>query len=675
MRERDGFARGIMQHSTAMCGVAAIIVDGSRGGSDPHLDARIRAMTAAQAHRGPDHGAVWSDGVVALGHRRLRVVDLGSEADQPFRDDHVDAPVLSYNGEIYNARELRRELSVLGSSFRTLSDMEVLYRALQQWGAGAFSRLKGMYAFVYYDPAQARVWVARDRMGIKPMHFARISGVTLFASECESLLASGLIDPALDPHAVYQIARFNHTLGRRTALAAVSSLAPGSLYALDLRSGVLSTSHVNSIHLESDASALPKTFGARAKDLNALFVTAVERHLESDVPVGVYLSGGVDSSGVAAEVAKRRSATSYSLLFPNSACDETEAIAQTSARLAMDNTRVSMSAVSFDDYIRYVVRAEMPQLWTTDLSLMKLASAARRGGHCVVLSGEGPDELFAGYDAYRWMTLRRRIPRALRSLFARTGMRVSAFDWFSADASLIRFYLEEHERAESENLEETYGFYPENVASSQIVPRLAPGVFSSEFLSKHYEDEVAQSLRAVMGTSKQSVQSANVLFELAVRLPNWVLHMSDRMSAAEGVELRVPYLDDDFVNYALRLEDADRIHGLEGKRILREMHRERLPRAVRKRAKIPLYTPITEWIQSFFDDPRFDEYINLDSAFFDRQNVLEIAAVVRSQRFASMADKLAKEWALLLVLSTNILTVHFRTTVQMAKHQIEGGDA
>jgi asparagine synthase (glutamine-hydrolysing) len=657
-----------------MCGVAAIIVGGSLGASDPHLDARIRAMTAAQTHRGPDHGAVWSDGIVALGHRRLRVVDLGSHADQPFRDDHVAAPVLSYNGEIYNARELRRELCERGASFRTSSDTEVLYRALQLWGVSAFSRLKGMYAFVYDDPARARVWALRDRMGIKPMHVARIGGgVTLFASECESLLASGLVDPSLDPHAVYQIARFNHTLGRRTALAEVSSLAPGSLYDLDLKSGLLSTSNVRPLDLTPDTESLPKAFGARAKELDAHFIRAVARHIEADVPVAVYLSGGVDSSGVAAEVAKYRPATTYSLLFPNSACDEAAAIAQTSARLALENTRVSISSVSFDDYVRYVERAEMPQLWTTDLSLMKLANAARLGGHRVVLSGEGPDELFAGYDAYRWMTLRRRIPRALRSLFVRTGMRVSALDWFSADASLIRFYLEEHERAERENLEETYGFYPENLVSAQIVPRLASEVFLPGVFSSHHEEEVAQSLRTVMGTRKRSVQSANVLFELAVRLPNWVLHMSDRMSAAEGVELRVPYLDDDFVDYALHLEDADRIRGLEGKRILREMHRERLPRTVRKRAKIPLYTPITEWIQSFFKDPRFYDYLAVDSAFFDHDRVLEIASVVRSQRFASMADKLAKEWALLLVLSTNILTVHFRKIAQAAKIQIEGG--
>jgi asparagine synthase (glutamine-hydrolysing) len=655
-----------------MCGVAAIVLEGSRAASDPHLDARIRAMTAAQTHRGPDHGAVWSDGAVALGHRRLRVVDLGSQADQPFRDDYVAAPVLSYNGEIYNARELRRELCERGASFRTSSDTEVLYRALQQWGVSTFSKLRGMYAFVYYDPARARVWALRDRMGIKPMHLARISGVTLFASECESLLASGLVDPSLDPHAVYQIARFNHTLGRRTALAEVSSLAPGSLYDLDLKSGLLSTSNVRPLDFAPDTESLPKAFGARAKELDAHFVTAVERHLEADVPVAVYLSGGVDSSGVAVQVAKYRAATSYSLLFPNSACDEAAAITQTAERLAIKNTRISMRSVSFDDYVRYVERAEMPQLWTTDLSLMKLANAARLGGHRVVLSGEGPDELFAGYDAYRWMTLRRRIPRALRLLFAHAGMRVSSFDWFSADASLIRFYLEEHERAERENLEETYGFYPENLVSAQIVPRLAPEVFLPGVFSSHHEDEVAQSLRAVMGTRKRSVQSANVLFELAVRLPNWVLHMSDRMSAAEGVELRVPYLDDDFVDYALRLEDSDRIRGLEGKRILREMHRKRLPRAVRKRAKVPLYTPITEWIQDFFKDARFYEYLAIDSAFFNKDRVLEIAAVVQSGSFASMADKLAKEWSLLLVLSTNILTVHFRKIAQAAKVQIEG---
>jgi asparagine synthase (glutamine-hydrolysing) len=651
-----------------MCAIAAIFT--ALGTRIPLASKRITLMTQAQAHRGPDGAGTWVDDVAALGHCRLRVVDLSPLADQPFRDAAPTSPVLSYNGELYNADELRRELSLHGATFRTTSDTEVLYRALQRWNESVLDHIHGMFAFVYYDPKCAKVLFARDRMGIKPLVMAKCAGITLFASECAGLLASGLIDPALDPHAVYQIARFNHVLGQRTALAAASNLAPGTLYRLDLATNQLNAVHTLPLALVPDSALSARSFAARARTLDAHYTRAVKQHLRADIPVGVYLSGGVDSSGLAAEVAKHQPLTTYSLVFPRAECDESASIAQSMPTLAGTNHQVSISAICFDDYLRYVHHAEMPQLWTTDLALMKLARRARAGGHRVVLSGEGPDELFAGYDAYRWMTLRRRMPRAVKSLLQHSGgfaTKRLLGNWFSSDTSLLRFYLEEHARAERDGVEARYGFYPENLASWQFVPRLAGAVFGSAFDTGEYEDEVAGVLRSVMGGQAHSVQSANVLFDLAVRMPNWVLHMSDRMSAAEGVELRVPYLDDALVAYALTLPDTDRVRGLQGKRILRQMHKYRLPRRVRMRKKVPLYTPITEWISSFFDDPRFTHYVQQASPFFARTAVDDLVTAVRTRKFASMADKLAKEWALLLVLSTNILSERWQQLAHSAQ--------
>jgi asparagine synthase (glutamine-hydrolysing) len=654
-----------------MCAIAAIFT--ALGTQVPNAALRVTRMTQAQAHRGPDGSGTWIDGVAALGHCRLRVVDLSPLADQPFRDTAPTSPVLSYNGELYNADELRRELRALGATFRTTSDTEVLYRALQQWGESILNHIHGMFAFVYYDPARATVLVARDRLGIKPLVMARYADATLFASECVGLLASGLVDPALDAHAVFQVARFNHVLGQRTALAAANQLGPGTLYRLDLATNQFTTVHTLPLALAPESPLPAQSFATRAQTLNEHYVRAVKSHLRADIPVGVYLSGGVDSSGLAAEVAKHQSLTTYSLVFPQAECDESASIAESTRTLAGVNHQVSISSITFDDYLRYVHHAEMPQLWTTDLVLMKLAQCARAGGHRVVLSGEGPDELFAGYDAYRWMTLRRRLPRVLKSLLLHSGGYGSKRllgNWFSSDTSLLRFYLREHARAEREGIELRYGFYPENLASWQFVPRLAGAVFSSVFDTREYETEVASVLRSAMGDRTQSVHAANVLFDLTVRMPNWVLHMSDRMSAAEGIELRVPYLDDAFVAYALTLSDADRVRGLQNKRIFRQMHKHRLPRRVRMRKKVPLYTPITEWIRSFFDDPRFTRYMQQPSPFFVRAAIDEIVDAVRTQTFVSMADKLAKEWALLLVLSTNILSEHWQKVAHSAQQAI-----
>lgn len=649
-----------------MCGISAILA--GRGMGSVELRARVSWMVEAQGHRGPDAHGVWSHDRVALGHNRLRVLDTSARADQPFTvAGEPDAPVLVYNGELYNFRALREELERHGRRFRTTSDTEALYHALGTWGADALEKLRGMFAFVYFDPRTGTLIAARDRLGIKPLHVSRVRAGLLFASECRGLLASGLVEPDLDRHAIHQVSRLNHPLGTRTGFAEISSVPPGTVLVGNVDGAIQERCY----YRPSLAPVAEGRFVERARGLDEAFVRAVETHVHADVPVAVYLSGGLDSSGIVAEAVARARApvAAYSMSFPGQPCDETQAIERFVAELGVEARLVPITETSFDEYARYVAHAAMPQLWTTDLSLMRLASVVRAGGQRVALSGEGPDELFAGYDTFRWMKLRRALaPLGVLRWLSRSpwvARLVGIGGWFQPDLSLLRLYAEAHDGAAREGLESRYGFYPEQLATWGMLRAGAPDLFDADFEAERpafLEEEarsLATALRALRGPGATSPFRDNLLFEIGVRLPNWVLAMSDRMSAAHGIELRVPYLDDDFVERALRLPDDDRFRGLTGKRILREMHRGRVPARVRTGGKLPLYTPITEWVGSFFEDDRMRELLasagDAMPGVFDARAVRRIAERVRLRRYGSMVEHLGTEWAFLLFLSTTIL--------------------
>ena len=237
------------------------------------------------------------------------------------------------------------------------------------------------------------------------------------------------------------------------------------------------------------------------------------------------------------------------------------------------------------------------------------------------------------------------------------------FSWFDLEFSMIRFYVDGHRQAEADNIRETYGFYPENIATWGLLHTYVSDVFDDDWrgefpIYKNQEEDYFKNFLAPK-LAPYSHLHQNLYFELAVRLPNWVLLMADRMSSAHGVELRVPYLDDGFVDVALSLPETDRLRGMNEKYILKEMHRSRVPDFIRKRHKQPLYTPIAEWVRSFPDDPRFEKYWNPDvfrkHRYFKFKEAEKLKDAIVDDRYGSMLQKLAVEWMFLLVLSSHVL--------------------
>lgn len=652
-----------------MCGISALI---TRDLPAEELRAAVEHMTLAQVHRGPDHSAVWCDDRIGLGHNRLRILDPQTRSDQPFftHDGDGSPPVLVYNGEIYNHRELRSTLESLGERFRTRSDTEVLYRALRVWGPQAVEHLEGMFAFVFYEPARRRLLVARDRIGIKPLFVYRSPGTTMIASDIHAFFASGFAPAEFDPAAIHQVSRFNHLLGERTAFENCSLLPPGVLLQVDLGSGSERSERYAELRLDPTPT---DNYGKHFERLNEAFSGAVRSHLVADVQIGTFLSGGIDSTALTFEAGTQTEGalSTYSLTFAERAQDESPHIEQAlrfmeEKELLAQSNKVPVNEATFDEYVHYIRHAQMPQLWTTDLAVSRLCKAASDNGHKVVLSGEGPDELFAGYDSFRTLRLRQVLERTgILSLMAhlpQAPLQLGSLSWFRVDTAMLRFYARAHLAAKQESMAERYGFHPENVAVWNLLEASCAQLVRPELLETwpaHREVEAAQFARFFARHPKDlNTFQKNLVFELGMRLPSWVLLMADRMSSAHGLELRVPYLDQGFVSAALRLPDRHRLRGLREKYILKELHRSRVPRSIYKRRKQALYTPISEWVAGFRSSASFERYWSPEA--FDRLGYFNFAAAeqvarrVEAARYSSFLEQLTMEWSFMLVLSTQV---------------------
>jgi asparagine synthase (glutamine-hydrolysing) len=647
-----------------MCGISFVWHQDPRA---TDLHAVVTRMAAAQAHRGPDHTRTLVEGGFALGHNRLRVVDLHPRSDQPFRA-RGRTELLAYNGEIYNHREIRDELAREGFAFDTEGDAEVLYHALCAWDVGALERIRGMFAFVFLRPAAGDVLLARDRIGIKPLHFAVKPDCVLVASELKGIAASGVHEVALDPEAIHQVFRFNHTLGDRTALQGVRALTPGSWLRLELPPGEVAPRRYWRPRFGSPT--LPR-FEDRVADLDERFRRAVSSQLAADVPVACYMSGGIDSTGIASEAMRTvgdRLAT-WSMTFPGTSSDEEPEIDRVARDLGLRSRKIAVGPFGLAEYEDYVLSAEMPQWWTSDLALKKLGAAVAGEGCRVVLSGEGPDEFLAGYDAFRAMRIRERLERfhlsglvefaALREPFLR-----ALLPWAEVDLAALRFYFQRHAPARRARDRETWGFHPESAAMWEMLPEevLAPGVASSV---PEYNQRIARFLREEVSEAQGGDEmDRNLYFEVAVRLPSWVLHMGDRMSAAHGLELRFPYLDEDVVEAMLALAPDDRLRGLDEKHILKAVHAKRLPRHVRARHKRALYTPILEWIRGILDDEALSRHWSPERfeavGIFDYEACEALRRKLLAGRFESSFEQMRSEWGFMMALSTHILDARLR---------------
>jgi len=570
-----------------MCGIAGIVHTEGLKPVDPD---RVRRMCDAIAHRGPDGEGVWTAPGVGLGHRRLSIIDLAG-SPQPMMAAEGDA-VIVFNGEIYNYKALRRDLQELGAQFRTDGDTEVILQAWRHWGTACLPRLHGMFAFALHDLRQRTTLLARDRFGVKPLFTARLAdGAVIFGSELKALLTHPSLRREIDPLAVEDYLAWGYVPDHRSILRGVEKL-PAGHYQL-LRADAPAPAPVQ----WWDISFADRASG-NADDLGAHLLhhmrEAVTSRMVSDVPLGAFLSGGVDSSSVVALMAEASSnpVKTCSIGFDVAALDETAYADRIAAQFGTDHSTRTVSPDDFALVDRLAGMFDEPFADASALPTYRVCELARE--HVTVaLSGDGADEAFAGYRRqvfqHREEQVRGMFPSALRGpLLGGLGRLWPKADW--APRPL---------RAKT-TLLSLAGSGVEGYARALAVtaPELRETLYSSDFLRLRGEYRAEQPLFDVMrkAPARSGLDRAQYA-DLKFYLPGDILTKVDRASMAVSLEAREPLLDHRLVEFGARLPERMRVRGSTGKWLIKQTMRRYLPQDVLFRPKMGFVTPIAQWLR------------------------------------------------------------------------------
>ncbi|HET6771848.1 MAG TPA: asparagine synthase (glutamine-hydrolyzing) [Acidimicrobiales bacterium] len=592
-----------------MCGIAGMLV----GSDEPPADLdRLRAMLAAIAHRGPDGHGLFRDERVVLGHVRLSIVDLAG-GFQPLTGE--DRSVwLSFNGEIFNHVELRRELEALGHRFATAGDSEVIVHCYEQYGERAWSMLNGQFAFALWDRRAGALWLVRDRLGILPLHWARAGRQVVFASEAKALFAGGLVDPALDPAGLAQVFTRWSAMAPSTVFAGVRAVRPGSALRVDARDlGVTKTAW-----WQPDMAVDPRAAGlspeAAAGELGVRLADAVRLRLRADVPVGAYLSGGLDSS-VIGSLARQVDAgplETFAVRFRDPAFDETVEQRRMAALLGTDHHEIVCGPDEIARSLADVVwHCESPLLRTAPVPLYLLSGLVRDAGMKVVLTGEGADELLAGYSIFKEDRVRRfwarRPDSAVRpALFSRLHPEVQA-GGARASGMWARFF--------GRRLADTdLPFYAHLTRWHNTAWTLR--MLHPDLRGPAGDDEALLAAMPPGWASWDPLARAQWV-EIATFMSSYLLScQGDRVAMAHGVEVRYPFLDPAVVDFCAGLPPDHKLAGLRDKVALRRLASRTLPPEIWRRPKQPYRAPMTS---ALFGpgEPGYVSYLMSDAVIDD----------------------------------------------------------
>ena len=578
-----------------MCGIVGIAGTqaDANGGSD--LRAVLQRMTATIAHRGPDDDGFYTAPGVGLGMRRLSIIDLGG-GHQPIANEDQKRWIV-FNGEIYNYRELRPELVRLGHEFQTHSDTETIIHAFEEFGANCVHRFNGMFGFAIWDADKRKLFIARDRLGVKPLYYFWDGDTLVFASEIKAILASGLVRKELDPEALWHYLTFRYVPAPLTMWRGIRKLPPAHTLTYDATKRSVEIARYWDIPY--DGPVEPLSDEQELEQFTERFLRAVKYRLIADVPVGIFLSGGLDSSAVTAAVNEvhNTSLKTFSIAFDDGGrFDETPYARSVAERLGTDHHEVRIGQDEFVDFLPEFV-------WFTDEPIGDPASvplyyvSRLAAQHVkVVLSGEGGDEVLGGYTFDRtvadWERLRRfqRWPRMLRSTLPDAIFRAVGRDDLSVRLRRRNLPPTEHTIATAP--------YMTRYFSSAEKRTLWPGA-----------PNATDSDEVVRGYYEQAPTTEPLHQMLYAYCQDWLvedlLMKADKMTMATSLELRVPFLDYQLVEWlATRPPEAKIRRDASGrwvtKYLLRRFCESRVPRDVLERSKEGFPVPLNPWVAGPF---------------------------------------------------------------------------
>ena len=562
-----------------MCGIAGIADVTGR----PVDQSLLRAMTGVQAHRGPDGEAVVCRGAVGLGHRRLAIIDLAT-GDQPMSSDDGRVWIV-FNGEIYNFRELRGELEAAGARFRTKSDTEVILRAYEADGPACVSRLRGMFAFAILDERHRRLVLARDRVGIKPLVYSWDGHRLLFASEIKGILEDRTVTRDLDAEALGEYLTYHYIPAPRTIFTSVRKLPPASVLVLPLDGGAPEITRYWRLRFTPDTRVTETEWIGR---LQAELADAVRSHMVSDVPIGAFLSGGVDSSAVVAFMAEASPTPirTFSIGFDEADFDELRFARQVATRYGTDHYELVVKPAALDVLPKLAWHLDEPFADASAIPTYYVSKITRE--HVTVaLSGDGGDESFAGYRRYaQAMALAARMDRGparmarpllrLTSRLLPVGARGQAWTGMRGAGTIERYArLVTHER-----------------------PETLRHALSDEWLREAGIVSALRTFEQLLATSGglDSVSALQYL-DMETYLPDDILAKVDRTSMAVSLESRVPLLDHRLLEFVATIPSSLKLVGGVGKHILKRAMAGRLPAEILTRRKMGFGVPLGAWFR------------------------------------------------------------------------------
>ncbi|HEX9931746.1 MAG TPA: XrtA/PEP-CTERM system amidotransferase [Allosphingosinicella sp.] len=607
-----------------MCGIAGLFHVDVPKPVDP---ARVKAMADVLAHRGPDGSGVWTAPGVGLGHRRLSIIDLAGGAQPMLTPDRRLA--LTYNGEIYNFREVRAELEGKGHVFATSSDTEVILAGWRQWGPDCLSRFNGMFALALYDADRDALFLARDRLGVKPLFYAELSdGALIFASELKGLLAHPRLRREVCPHAVEDFLGFGWVPDDSSIVAGVKKLPAGHFLLVGRGRSVPAPLQWWDVDFSNPSSRPLKSLGEELEDrLRA----AVRSRMVADVPLGAFLSGGVDSSAVVAFMAEasRQAVETCSVGFDRADHDETRYAAIVAERFATSHRSRTVASDDFSLIATLADAFDEPFADASAIGTYRVSELAVEKVK-VALSGDGADEIFAGYRRHAFFHAEERarslLPAPLRRGLGRLGSVYPKLDW-APRFLRARTTLEALGRAGEDAYADAVTATSWHVRSSIYAPEFARALGSHRAERRYVEAMRAAPAADALGRAQYA--------DLKLWLPGDILTKVDRTSMAVSLEAREPLLDHRLVEFAASLPIAARVRGGSGKVLMKRVLEERLPHEILHRPKMGFVTPVSAWFRGPLR--REAEAIAYSPAFaelrwFDPEAIARLAAAHISGR-------------------------------------------
>jgi len=553
---------------------------------------KLGAMNTCMKHRGPDDEGFFVEGKIALAHRRLSIIDLSPAGHQPMVSSDGRYQI-TYNGELYNYRELKFELQrvVSGSSdrayiFKTNTDTEVILAAYARWGADCLKRFNGMYAFAIWDTEKAELFIARDRLGIKPLYYLYTNGVFAFSSEIRPLLASGLIPKKMDPAGLADYLRYQTVHAPNTIIKGIKMLMPG--HYVEMKNEKLTIKNYWSLTKNISSASEGKSYQEVCRDVETLLTKSVERRLIADVPFGAFLSGGIDSSAVVGLMSRvsAEKVRTFSVTFDESEFSEAKYAQLIAKKFNTDHHEIRLSP---DDFIKELPNAlkAMDHPSGDGPNTYVVSKATKNAGITMALSGLGGDELFAGYDVFKrvaelgkikWMNS---IPRPVRAIGGSGLMKMKPGVASEKIAELLK--------QPKISFNSFYALSRQVLTDAQIGSVLNTAALPPNSVAEILENCKLEEISPVM--SKVSVA------EIASYMQNVLLRDTDQMSMAHALEVRVPFIDYTLVEYVLGVPDKYKSTA-SPKKLLVDSLGDLLPPEIVNRPKMGFTFPWKNWMKN-----------------------------------------------------------------------------